>query len=205
MEQKALTGYERKETGKGPNRRLRTEGKFPAIVYGVNEPVMVAIDSREFHTNFKTVSENTIIDLTIGKKKHQVLVKDFQQDILSGQIFHIDFMEIEKGKLIKTHVPVHLTGNSTGVREGGILEQKLDELAIECLPKDLPAEILVDISNLELGSSIHIKDFEAPKGIKILDDDARTIVVVTAPKAAAVATESEEADAEEAVATEGAE
>ncbi len=198
MEQKTLSVVERKEFKKGPAKQLRKEGMIPAVIYGHTDPVHISVNAREFGKKFKVVTENTIISLDMGGKNIEVLVKDLQEDIITETIKHIDFYEIEKGKALKTHVPVHLKGNAVGVKEGGLLEQKMDQLEVECLPKDLPEEIAIDISGLGMGESIHIKDISLPAGVKVLDGEERTIVVVTAPKSDAPATEEDEEEAEEA-------
>ncbi len=150
----------------------------------------VTIDAHEFSLKFKTISESTIIELSNGKDSYQVLVKDFQHNMVKDTIEHIDFFEIERGKTLKTHVPVVLKGSAPGCKVGGTLEQKIEMLEIECLPKDLVETISVDISALELGSSIHVKDLATPPGVHILDALENTVVTVTRPK-------SEKAPAEE--------
>ena len=191
MEQKTLSVVERKEFKKGPAKQLRNEGKIPAVVYGHTEPLHISVDAREFSKKFKVVTENTIIVLEMGGKQIEVLVKDLQEDIVKDTVEHIDFYEIEKGKSLKTHVPVHLNGNPVGVKEGGMLEQVMHQLEVECLPKDLPEEISINIEALEMGSSIHVRDIELSEGVKVLDAEDTTVVVVSAPKAEVVASDEE--------------
>ncbi len=198
MEQKTLSVVERKEFKKGPAKQLRKEGKIPAVIYGHTDPVHISVDAREFGRKFKVVTENTIISLDMDGKSVEVLVKDLQEDIVTETVEHIDFYEIEKGKALKTHVPIHLKGNSVGVKEGGLLEQIIDQLEVECLPKDLPEEISIDISGLQMGESIHVKDLALSEGVKALVAEDRTVVVVTAPKTETTAdAEGEEEAAEE--------
>lgn len=196
MEQKTLSVVERKEFKKGPTKQLRSEGKIPAVVYGHTEPLHISVDAREFSKKFKVVTENTIIVLEMGGKQIEVLVKDLQEDIVKESVEHIDFYEIEKGKLLKTHIPVHTVGNPIGVKDGGMLAQVMHQLEVECLPKDLPEEISIDIEKMEMGSSIHVKNITLPEGVRVLEAEDATIVVVTAPKAEVV--ESEEDESEEA-------
>ena len=201
MEQKTLSVIERKEFKKGPAKQLRKEGKIPAVIYGHADPLHISVDAREFSKKFKVVTENTIISLDMAGKTVEVLVKDLQENMVTDSIEHIDFYEIEKGKSLKTHVPIHLIGNSVGVKEGGMLEQKIDQLEVECLPKDLPEDINLDVSGLAMGDSIHIGDITLPEGVKILDAADRTVVVVTAPKSEVAASE-EESEGEEGAAEE---
>lgn len=191
MEQKTLSATVRKEMRKKPSRRLRKEGKIPAIIYGHTGSYPVTVDEHEFNTKFHTVSENTIIKLSTEDGSYDVLVKDFQENTLTGKILHIDFFEIEQGKLLKTHVPLHLDGVAPGVREGGILEQRLHELEVECLPKDLPEDVVIDINSLELGDSIHVSDMEEMEGVKILDLPENVIVTVSHRKIEEVVEEEE--------------
>ena len=182
MEHKTLSCEARTELGKGASRRYRMAGKIPAVVYGHQEPKSIIVDAHEFAQKFKTISESTIIELSLGKETIQVLVKDFQQNLVKDSIEHIDFFEIEKGKTLKTHIPVNLVGNAPGCKVGGTLEQKIEMFEIECLPKDLVESISVDISALDLGASIHVRDVVKPAGVTILDGEARTVVTVTRPK-----------------------
>ena len=199
MEQKTLAGHGRTSTRKSENRRLRKEGMIPAVIYGHNEPVSISIESREFEKKFHTVSENTIITISVdNEKSYDVLVKDYQEDIIKSAITHIDFYEIERGKLLRTHVPVHLNGVPHGVREGGIVETALHEVEIECLPKDIPEIFNLDISELQVGDSLHVSDIAAAEGVKILNDENQTIVVITTAKIVIEETEEEGAETEEA-------
>lgn len=210
MEQKTLSADVRKELKKGRTRQLRKAGKIPAVVYGHAGTSNVAVDAREFAQKFKRITENTIIRLTVDGAAHDVLVKDFQEDVLSGGIIHIDFYEIESGKLLRTNVPVHLTGNAIGVREGGVLEHRLHVIEVECLPKDIPEEISVDIVSLTVGQAIHVADLPAIEGVRVLNTPDQIIVAVTHAKEEVVAAPTAEAEAAageegEAAAAEGEE
>lgn len=195
MEQKTLSADLRKELKKGRTRQLRKAGKIPAVVYGHAGTANVAVDAREFGQKFKRITENTIIRLTFDGSSRDVLVKDFQEDAVSGGIIHIDFYEIESGKLLRTNVPVRLTGNAIGVREGGLLEHRLHEIEVECIPKDIPEEISVDIVSLTLGQSIHVADLPAMEGVRILNTPDQVIVAVTHAKEEVVAAPAAEAEA----------
>ena len=206
MEQKTLTGYARTSTRKGDNKRLRAEGKIPAVIYGHSEPVTISVGTREFESKFHSVSENTIITITIDSdKSYDVLVKDYQEDMLRNKIEHIDFYEIERGKALKTHVPVHLEGSPIGVKEGGIAEHMLHEVEIECLPKDIPESFTLDVSKLNVGESLHVSDIEVKDSVKILSAHDLAIISITTAKAAPVEAEGEEAAAGEAEASAPAE
>lgn len=192
MEQKTLVAEAREELKKGPAKRLRKRGKIPAIMYGHSGSSPITIDEHEFRTAFKRVSENTIIQLKVKKKTYDVLVKDFQEDILSGKIVHIDFFEIEKGKELRTNVPVQLFGTAEGAKEGGILEHLMHEIEVVCLPQDIPEKIEIDIAPLEIGSSIHVSDIEPPEGVRFLASPEQVITQVTALREEKLEVEEEE-------------
>jgi large subunit ribosomal protein L25 len=160
------------------NRKLRRTGQIPAIIYGHNKPVSISLDEHEFISKFKDMPENVIINLDMGSKKFDVLIKDFQEDILKGKITHIDFYEIEKGKLLRTRVPIHLHGTAIGVKEGGMLEHLLHEVEVECLPKDLPDSIQIDVSELQAHHSIHVKDLPPMEGVKMLSSLDQVVCLV---------------------------
>jgi large subunit ribosomal protein L25 len=133
----------------------------------------------------------------VDGKSRDVLIRDYQENTISGEITHVDFYEIERGKVLRTNVGLHLDGAAVGIREGGILESFVHELEVECLPKDLPEGINVDITNLEIGHSIHVRDLEAPPGVEILNSPDQVICTI-AYKRAEVEEVPEELEEEEA-------
>lgn len=197
MAEKTLTGYSRTELKKGVTKRLRREGKIPAIIYGHAEPLPIAVDGREFEKKYHSLSESTIITINVDGKSYDVLIKDHQEEPLKGLITHLDFFEIERGKKLRTHVPLHTTGTARGVKEGGILELGLHDVEIECLPKDIPSELVVDIDGMEIGDSRHVSDIAAPEGVAILSAGDMLVVAITTAKSVAEPAEGEEV-AEEA-------
>jgi len=204
MEQKSLSAFERKKLGKGEAGRLRRAGKIPAIIYGSSAPKPVWIDAHEFDTKFHRISESTIIRLTVDSSLYEVLIRDFQEDAVSGKITHIDFYEVQKDKVLRTHVGVSLTGTAIGAKEGGLLETFVHELEVECLPRNLPEQIVLDIGALAIGHSIHVRDVPPWEGVRILNSPDQVICTILhkrmeeAPAAAAVPAEGEEAPVVEA-------
>ncbi|TVR04267.1 MAG: 50S ribosomal protein L25 [Spirochaetaceae bacterium] len=183
MEQIVVQAAERTERKKGPIGRLRRSGRIPAVIYGQQQHRTISVDAHEFINTFKHINESTIITLQTESGGVDVLVKSYDEDLMSGTIQHIDFYEIARGKLLKTHIPIHLEGKSKGVREGGILEVQLHELEIECLPKDIPADVKIDIAGLELGHSVHVSDIVVPTGVKVLSGIDQVVATVAAPRA----------------------
>lgn len=196
MEEKTLTILLKSKNTKRENRRLRREGKIPAVIYGKTDSQDIIIDEREFNTKFPVISESIIINLKSDSSEHNVLIKDYQENIITGRVQHIDFYEIERGKILRTHAPVHLKGTSIGVREGGVLETLTHELEVECLPKDLPKEILIDISALEVGDSIHVRDIEPLAGVRIITSQDQAICIVEHRRVEEVAEVVEEEEEE---------
>ena len=208
MEAKRLNVEARQGGGKGVAGRLRSTGKIPAVIYGHTTPTSITVDAREFRTAFKRITENTIVELHMPEGVHEVLVKDYQKDNLTGQILHVDFYEFEKGKALRTRVPIRLAGNPLGVKEGGILETLLHVLEVECLPKDLPEEITLDISELGLDRAMHVRDLTLPANVRTLQTPDQVVCLVAHRKAeeeVAPAAVEGEVPAEGEEAAEGAE
>ncbi|MBN1697501.1 MAG: 50S ribosomal protein L25 [Spirochaetales bacterium] len=198
MEQRTLQGIERKNLKKGYTRELRRKGKIPAVIYGHSDPRAIAVDGHEFNSKFKVISENIIIKLMVDGHVYSVLVKDFQEDIVTEEILHLDFFEIEKGKHLKTHVPIHTHGTPMGVKEGGIFELLVHEIEVECLPKDLPEDIAIDVTNLILGHSIHVRDLPEITDVRFLNAPDQVVCTVARKREVKEVEVEEEAIGEEA-------
>ena len=202
MEQKTLNAESRARLGKGESGRLKRRGRIPAVIYGHQEPLAVSIDAHEFDTKFHHISESTIIRLAVGGQEREVLIRDFQEDAVGGQVTHIDFYEVDKNRLLRTNVRVELTGAPVGVKEGGLLEHFVHEVEVECLPASLPEKILLDVNELRLGKSMHVRELPPVEGVRFLNSPEQVVcavvhkrVEVEAPVAAAVPAEGEEAAA----------
>ncbi len=198
MEEKTLAAEERKRLGKGEAGRLRRQGKIPGIIYGPIQPKPIAVDAYEFNTKFQHISESTIIKLQVDKQVHEVLIRDFQEDVTSGRVTHIDFYEVEKGKMLRTNVSVLLKGAAVGVREGGVLETFVHELEVECLPVNLPERIEVDVSELALGHSIHVRQMPVPEGVRVLNSPDQVVCTIVHKRLEEKPVEAAPAAAEEA-------
>jgi large subunit ribosomal protein L25 len=199
MEEKTLAAEERKRLGKGEAGRMRRQGKIPGIIYGHVQPKPIAVDAYEFNTKFQHISESTIIKLHLDKQVHEVLIRDFQEDVTSGRVTHIDFYEVEKGKMLRTNVGVLLKGAAVGVREGGVLETFVHELEVECLPTNLPERIEVDVSELALGHSIHVRQMPVPEGVRVLNSPDQVVCTIVHKRLEEKPVEAAPAAAEEAV------
>ena len=196
MEQIVVNAATRTEKRKGPVGRMRRTGRIPAVIYGQERHLVVSVDAHEFTNTFKTINESTIITLQTDDGPVDVLVKTYDEDLMTGKIQHIDFYEIAVGKVLRTHIPIHLEGNSKGVREGGILDVLLHELEIECLPKDIPSDAKIEISGLEIGQSVHVSDIVLPEAVKVLVAPEQVVALVAAPREEVEETPEEEGEAE---------
>jgi large subunit ribosomal protein L25 len=204
MEQKTLNAESRGRLGKGESGRLRRRGRIPAVVYGHREPLAVSIDEHEFDTKFQHISESTIIRLQVGDQEREVLIRDFQEDAVNGRVTHIDFYEVDKNRILRTNVSVQLTGAPVGVKEGGLLEHFVHEVEVECLPAQLPEKIVLDVNELRLGHSLHVRELPPLEGVRFLNSPEQVVCAVVhkrmeveKPVEAAAPVEGEEAAATE--------
>lgn len=173
---------------------MRREGLIPGILYGKSaENVNLKVSAREFHHLLsQSASENVLIDLDIEGEKKLALIQQVQHDPLSGGILHADFHAVSETEKLSATVPVELTGSSPGVKAGGIADLQLHEVHVRCLPKDLPEILLVDISSLELGDSLHVSELAYPEGVEPDTEGSVVVVLVTEPRVS----EEEEGDEE---------
>ncbi|HUT72216.1 MAG TPA: 50S ribosomal protein L25 [Desulfatiglandales bacterium] len=209
MDTMQLNSEIRVQTGKGAARRLRTAGKLPAILYGAEtDPIMLAMDYSELKKTLRgRAAENIIFDLTInGEKKSQpkkVMIKEIQRDPVKRDYLHIDLFEISMAKELEVDIPIDLLNTPVGVEQGGVLQHTRREVKAACLPEDLVDRIEVDVSGLDIGQSLHIRDISFPPGLRPLDDENLTIVTVVAPTVTAEVEEGEEVEEAEVEETEG--
>lgn len=194
----------REGRGKGVARKLRASGRIPGICYRRNaEAIPVSLDPKELDHLLRSASSgiNTLIDLKVAGggdfDGRQVLVKELQRDPISGAYLHADLYAVDLKQTIHISIPVQIKGSAIGVTlGGGILDHATRELDVECLPNAIPEEISVDVSSLEVGGSIHVRDLEVPEGAVILNDPDVSIVSVVAPVIVEEEVAEEEAEAE---------
>jgi large subunit ribosomal protein L25 len=199
----ALVAEPRDATGKGAARRLRAAGRIPAVVYGRGaESKAISVDPgallKLLHDS--GAGMNTLIDLSVDGTTQTVLVKELQRDPVRGRPLHTDFYLVELDKTVEVSVPIHLVGRAAGVELGGIVDHPLRELELECLPRAIPEGVEVDVSALEIGQSIHVRDLELPQGVSVLTDENLAVASVIAPTVVEEEVPEEEVEAEEAAA-----
>ena len=178
-----LQAETRDETGKGVARRLRADGRVPAVLYGQGvEPVALSVDAREmFHILHGAAGANALVDLAVDGQEHLVLAREIQRDHIHNSLIHIDFLAVSRTQTITANVPVVETGEAAGVKEGGVVEHHLREIAVECFPQDVPDHIEIDISDLELGGMVHVSDLVAPEGVTILTSPEDAVLSIITP------------------------
>jgi large subunit ribosomal protein L25 len=194
----------RTTTGNGPARRLRMSGQIPAVLYGQKtEPVLLSVNKSDLEQVFKKGGiGQVILNLVIQKNgettTRPAMIKELQTHPLSRNFIHIDFYEIKMDQKITAKIPVVTTGMAKGVELGGILQIIRRELEVECLPLAVPESIEIDISDLDIGDSIHVGQIRVEGEIEFLEDDNYTVVTVLSPKMEEEPEEEEEAEEEEA-------
>ncbi|NVM23679.1 MAG: 50S ribosomal protein L25/general stress protein Ctc [Desulfobacterales bacterium] len=209
-----LKANQRKTRGKGPARALRRQELIPAVLYGPRtESIPLTLSVHDLEKIYKeSGSEQVILNLIIengGVQDKTAMVKEVQVAPLTGQYLHIDFYEISLDEEIVVKVRVELTGKSKGVERGGFLQLVRHVLEISCLPADIPGKIKLDVSDLDIGDSLHAEDIAIAGKVKLLADGHLTVATVVAPTVEAEeevaeeeVEEAEEAPVEEAAAGE---
>jgi large subunit ribosomal protein L25 len=199
IEQNVLEAQPRESGTKNHARRVRREGKIPAVVYGAGKDATpVTVDPRHVLRILRSDSgHNTIFDLAMNGDQTKAMIVDWQYEPIKGNLLHIDLKRIAMDKVLRVSVPVVLQGVPAGVKmEGGILEQMLREVEIECLPADIPSHIDVDVTELTFGKVLRVSDLPHNEKVKFLTEENQPVAHVTSVKEEVVATpEAAAADA----------
>ncbi len=197
MENIVLLAEKRTELGKSVAKKLRTQGFIPGVYYVKNsEPISFRVSEKSVRPLVYT-SETKLVSLKFDDNEvYECVVKDAQFDPITDKVIHIDLMGLTRGEKFELEVPIQIVGSSIGVREGGILQVLMHKLNIECFPKDVPQQVQVDISNLKIGNSIHVRDLKL-ENIDILNPKDSVIVTVIHQKVEVETTEEEEEEIKE--------
>src|SRR5947208_2215440 len=196
MKSVALNAFPRSLARRAGAKLLRASGRIPAVIYGRQaKPQNLEVAAKEMEDLIHhAISENLLVDLAVkddARPKRLALVQEVQHHPLSGKVLHVDFHEVAENEKVTVMVPVETVGEAIGVKtDGGVLEHVLFKIKARGLPKDLPEQITVDVSNLKIGQAIHIGEIPPPPGVEILGDKAIPVIAVAAPR-----TEEEEAAA----------
>lgn len=202
-----LNAESRHEVGKKIAKKLRKQGRIPAIIYGEHkESIPISLSVNDIKTILKSkTGENTVLRIHRDDMQVDAMLKEIQYDYLSDHIIHVDLIRIDLNKPVNVNVPVVVQGESIGVKvDGGIFDFMTRELKVRCLPTQIPREFLLDISEMKTGDSIKVEDMEVAEGIKIMSDPHTVICAVAARSLVEEAEEAEESEEAEEVA-EGAE
>jgi large subunit ribosomal protein L25 len=191
MAEVSLDVVRREVSGKEVSKKIRKEGRVPAVVYGGHrEPVSITVD-RKSVAELITRSEHGrrsifLLKITGTDQQRHAMIKEIQIDPISRKMIHIDFVRVMMDEVIKVNVPVHLSGTARGVKEGGVLDWQIRELHVECLPNAIPDAIEVNVDDVGVHQYVHVSDLKAPEGVKILEDPERVVVGVTHMRAEVV-------------------
>ena len=189
MQQVALKANYRKTTRRGEVKKLRAAGIVPGVVYGAHtKPLSVEVKCKDLEKALhSSTSENVLVELELAggaaADKRLAMVQDVQHDHLTDALLHVDFHELKSDEKFTASVPVHAAGEAAGVKtSGGVLEFAMRYMHVRCLPKDLPEQINVDVSKLEIGQSIHVGDVVLPAGVETLERKDLPVFIVVAPQ-----------------------
>lgn len=183
-DQVTLAAEAREGRGKGEARRLRRAGRVPAVAYGTDlDPNPVSVDALDLYHALRTEAGlNAIIRLEVDGDSHLTLARELQRHPVRREILHVDFVAIDRRRKVTVDVPLSLTGEAPGADEGGVVDQVQFQVAIEVLPLEVPGELTLDISEMQIGDVKRLEDIDLPEGVELLDDPERTVVSVYVPQ-----------------------
>ncbi len=207
METIALKAETRKTKGNSPARALRREGKVPAVLYGPKtEPSMLTLQAYDLEVAMKKGGlGRTVFDLVVddGAGSRPVMIKEMQRHPLSNAMLHVDLYEVSMDRKIRVRVPVIATGKAVGVENGGVLQIIRRELEVYCLPNEIPANVTIDVTNLDVGNAVHVEDIPMPGNVEFPHETNFTILTVSATRREMEAGAEGEAAEGEVAAAEG--
>ncbi len=185
MSDAILIAQSRSETGDGPAKRLRADGRVPAVVYGLDAgTVSVSVPARELdHILHSASGSNTLITLKTDDASELTLARQVHRHPVRGTVLHVDFIRVRADQTIEAEVSIQLVGEAEGVRNGGLFEQSLFSLTVEAMPRDIPNAFEHDISDLVIGDSIHVRDIQVPAGVVVLQEDDAVVGHISLPRA----------------------
>ena len=174
-----LSGKIREKTGKVATKEVRKNGEIPAVLYGLKDNLSFSVSSSNLKDILTAKGQNALIDLNLeGDKQRKVILKEFQSHPLRELWVHVDFLEVDISKTVKVSVDVHLIGKSAGEKMGGLVNQVLKSIHVECLPADIPQFVYLDVTNVELDQVLHVSDLSLSDKVKILHRSNEAVVTV---------------------------
>ena len=194
MEKVIIEANERKAINKRSRNSLRNEGRVPGVLYGSRmEPIPIDVTRLVINPLVFTAKTNLISLKLDGHEEYECVIKDVQFDPVTDEVLHFDLIGLTRGEKIQLEVPIKLLGNAVGVKEGGLLQESMHKLSIECLPKDIPQSLELEVTELNIGDSIHISDLNF-ENITILNPEDTIVVSVVLPKVEKEVEEVEEGE-----------
>lgn len=194
MEKVIIKANERKAINKRSRNSLRNEGRVPGVLYGSRmEPIPIDVTRLKINPLVFTAKTNLISLKLDGHEEYECVIKDVQFDPVSDEVLHFDLIGLTRGEKIQLEVPIKLLGNAVGVKEGGLLQESMHKLSIECLPKDIPQLLELEVTELNIGDSIHVSDLNF-ENITILNPENTIVVSVVLPKVEIEVEEVEEGE-----------
>ncbi|HOV13553.1 MAG TPA: 50S ribosomal protein L25 [Spirochaetota bacterium] len=178
MSELILEAKTRENTGKEVCGRYRKEGYIPSIMYGQGTNLNILVSGHAFKKMYPKLTRSTIINLKLEKNSYDVLIKDYDKDSIRDEFVHIDFFQLDSKKPVHLTISLEFVGTPVGVREGGILEKHLDKVQVACLPKDIVPSIKVNVENLKINASLHVRDLEIDKKYKIISHADEVVVKI---------------------------
>ncbi len=194
MEKVIIEANERKAINKRSRNSLRNEGRVPGVLYGSRmEPIPIDVTRLVINPLVFTAKTNLISLKLDGHEEYECVIKDVQFDPVTDEVLHFDLIGLTRGEKIQLEVPLKLLGNAVGVKEGGLLQESMHKLSIECLPKDIPQSLELEVTELNIGDSIHVSDLNF-ENITILNPENTIVVSVVLPKVEIEVEEVEEGE-----------
>ena len=178
----SIDATRREDLGKKATRALRSEGKVPCVLYGQNDPLHFTVSPKALKSLVYTADFN-VVELNAGGGSQRAIIKDIQFHPVTEAILHVDFLELTDGVPVKVELPVTFTGTSPGVKSGGKLQRAMRRVKVKANPENLVDNLKLDISELQLGSSIRVRDIDVPEGIEIVSAGATPVATVIIPRA----------------------
>ena len=178
-----LQAQERKELKRSALKKIRDNGNIPAIIYGARvESQPVYINSIDFTKTIRAVGRNGVISLDVDGRKHDVVLTDYQEDCIKKEITHVDFLAVDKSSKITVDVRLALVGDAAGVKDGGVLQQPLHQVSITSTPDNIPQQIEVDVTNLQVGETLSIADILYQGSFTINHENDEVVASILPPK-----------------------
>jgi large subunit ribosomal protein L25 len=202
-----LASEPRTEKGSRPSGRLRKEGKVPAVVYGLGaDAVSITVPARELqHILAGEAGANSLINLELDGDSVLTLARQIHRHPTRGELVHVDFVRISRDVAVSAEIPIHLLGEATGVKDGGLLEQLMFHLTIEAMPGNIPVSIEIDVTELAIGDQILLQEVPLPEGVTTQVEVETVVAQVAAPRVVSEVEEGEEGEGVEGAEGEAAE